>query len=297
MGRIWIFIAQLVVLTLAFALLMQGVVPFPLDVFLAIVGGCLVIYATSSFREAMAAANDIRLVRAIDPNAVAKDGERLAVVGKLRAVGVPLRAPFSRRECVYYRYAAAGDVEARDRKGPVSSDYSGLALARAIVRTSVRETRLVGAPMFTGFEDQTEILTGPDHYDNAERYVAETRFETISLGDADVLARSVHASFDDREGQLRRDVRLAAAGSIRDATLQEMIVPDGAEVCAVGTWSTTHGGLVQKLGTREMMVIYAGGAEGAVARLTASMKRYLRSGGISMGLVSCLVLWRLATLV
>lgn len=297
MARIWIFIAQLVVLTLAFSLLMRGLVPFPLDVLLGVVGGCLVIYATSSFREAMSAANDVRLVRTISPTAVAKDGERLAVVGKLRPQGLPLRAPFSRRECVYYRYAAAGDAAGREKKGPVSSDYSGLALVRAIVRTSVRETRLIGAPMFRGFEDQTEILTGPDHYDNAERYVAETRFETISLGDADVLSRSVHASFDDREGQLRRDVRLEDAEPIRDATLQEMIVPVGAEVCAVGTWSTTHGGLIQKLGTREMMVIYSGGAEGAVAQLTTAMRRYLKSGGISMGLALCLVMWRAATLI
>lgn len=293
MRRIWIFIAQLLVITLAFTFLMRGLVPYPLDVLLGFIGAFLVIFAISSFREAASIGRDLRLIRSTRSSAPPKDGERLAVVGSLKAHGLPLRAPFTRRECVYYRYAAVADANEEGDRRTATAEYSGLAMTRCLVREPAREIRLVGAPMFEGFAGHTITLSGRECRENAERYVTETGFEVLSLGDPEAMTKSAHATFDDRDGQVRRDVRLDTAGAITEMTLQETIVPIDVEVCALGTWSTSQAGLIQKLGTREILTLHAGGVAGATGRLTKAMRRCLVSGGISLAVASILVVWRL----
>lgn len=293
MKRLWIFLAQLVVITIAFTLTMRGFVPYPFDVLLGFVGAFLVLYAISAFREATALAGDVRLARgAAGRAAPPRDGERIAIVGTLKAHGLPLRAPFSRRECVYYRYAASGE-RAGGGEARLAEDYSGLAMTRCLVRDPSREMRLVGTPMFEGFERHSLLLSGAECREDAERYVRETGFETLSPDDAGAMSRSLRATFDEREGQLRRDVRLDDAGPITSMTIEETIVPVDAEVCVIGDWSTEQAGIVQKLGTRGLLTVHAGGVEGAVSRLSRAMKRYATSGAITASLAAGLVAWRI----
>jgi hypothetical protein len=75
-------------------------------------------------------------------------------------------------------------------------------------------------------------------------------------------------------------------------TMQETIVPVDAEVCAIGTWSTSQAGLIQMLGTRELLTVYSGGADGAVARLLRTIRRSLIGGTISAVAALGLIAWR-----
>jgi hypothetical protein len=297
MFRLWIFIAQLIAFMLVFTFLVRALVPFPIDVLIGFIGAILTIYAISAFSEAGALARDIRLVRNASENAISADGARIAVIGALRAVALPLRAPFSRRECVYYRYVAnRSEAEEDAREGEPTGEYSGLALTRCVIKSATRETRLAGVPMIKGFEGETVTLSGDECYRNAEDYVATTRFEHVSLADTDRMVRSIRTNFDEREGQVRRDVRLEQAGPIRELMLRETIIPVGVEVCAVGTWSSDQAGLIQKFGTREMLTLYAGGADEAAARIARSMKTYVLGGGASVAVIASLVAWRLVSL-
>jgi len=292
MFRLWVFIAQLVVITLALTFVVHGVVPYPFDVLLGFVGAILVIFAISAFREAGGVRRDLAALRSAGEGGPPRDGDRIAIIGKLKAHGLPLRAPFTRRECVYYRYSAGRDRGPTDEKDRAMSEYSGLAMARCLVRDGQREMRLVGAPMFEGFEGFFLSIPPGDCRENAERYVAETRFETLAFGDTEAMTRSAHATFDDRDGHVRRDVRLDPAGPIGEMALEETIVPADVDVCAIGTWSTSQAGLVQMLGTRELLTVHCGNAEAAAARLTANMKRHVLGGSASVALVALVVVWR-----
>lgn len=291
MFRLWVFIAQLVALTLVLTFTMRGFVPYPVDVLLGFLGAILAIFAVSAFREAAGVRRDLRAVGRAESGDPPKDGERLAIVGRLKAHGLPLRAPFTRRECIYYRYAASREAGTADGS-PSSREYSGLAMSRCLVAGRTREVRLVGAPMFEGFGSYALSIPSGDCRDNAERFVRETRFETLSFGDVEAMTRSAHATFDERDGHVKRDVRLETAGPIGGMELEEAIIPANVDVCAIGTWSAQQAGLIQMLGTREILTVYSGKAEEASLRLRAAMKKHLLGAGLSVGLVASLLAWR-----
>jgi hypothetical protein len=130
------------------------------------------------------------------PEGPPRDGERVAIAGTLEATGEPLRAPFSGLECVVYDYQIShvpklppgfGKMKNQNSQPSEVISRSGMAMAPSIIRSGVREVRLLAFPGFERFPD-SKLDDGA--IERARRYIAATPFTEQSILNARKWRRS-----------------------------------------------------------------------------------------------------------
>ncbi|MGK2859007.1 MAG: ankyrin repeat domain-containing protein [Thermoanaerobaculia bacterium] len=165
-----------------------------------------------------------------------EDGSTVALAGMIRPLGEPLLAPFSRRPCVAYEY------KMRPRYRPnnnTAAQVSGEALAPAVIEGPGGSGRLLAWPFLQNYAETQ--FDADDHRENARAYVAATQFEQVTISAAISKLKELLA---DDDGSIKVDMNNGGEIEVDDMYLSEKIVPAGANVCAIGRWSTLRGGIV-----------------------------------------------------
>ena len=205
---------------------------------------------TGAIRKARIERRDASIVA--KPEGPPKDGERVAISGTIEPLGDPLRSPFSGTECVAYDYSITHipklppllddrSSSHRQQNSPVT-DRSGFALAPSIIRSGVREIRLLAFP---GLERFPASDLGEGTLERAKAYVAATKFEEQSVLGAPAQVRRL---LEDRTGDVRVDWKLSSHSTLEDSGFMERYVPVGAKACVVGLYSAKENAIVPQGG-------------------------------------------------
>jgi hypothetical protein len=185
------------------------------------------------------------------PEGPPRDGERVAIAGTIHPSGEPLKSPFSREACVAYDYSIThvptlppllDKGGSNNRQPSPVVNRSGVALAPSIIRSGVREIRLLAYP---GFERFPATDLGADKVERAREYVASTHFEEQSVLNATAQTRRI---LEDRTGDIRADWKLDSHDKLEDCGFMERIVPVGANACVVGLYSAKENAIVPQSG-------------------------------------------------
>jgi len=192
------------------------------------------------------------------PEGPPKDGERVAVAGTIEPTGEPLRAPLSGRPCVVYDYSISHIPELpaligkpanqSSRPSPVI-DRSGMALAPSIIRSGLREVRLLAFPGMEGFPSSA-LKDGK--VERAREYIAATPFTEQSIFN---FAGQVTRLIEDRSGSLRVDWKMTSHEDLEDSRFEERVVPVGAKACVVGLYSAKENAIVPRAGVGGVRLI------------------------------------------
>jgi hypothetical protein len=210
-----------------------------------------------ALRKARFARRDARL--AARPEGPPKDGERVAIAGTIEPTGELLRAPLSGQPCVVYDYMIShipdlsilDDGQRKDqtsRPSPVV-DRSGMALAPSIIRSNLREVRLLAYP---GLEDFPYSTLDDGKLGRARDYIAATPFTEQSVLNA---TEQVTKIIEDRSGNLRVDWKMTSHEVLETSRFEERIVPPGAKACVVGLYSARENGIVPQAGVGGVRLI------------------------------------------
>jgi hypothetical protein len=181
------------------------------------------------------------------PEGPPQDGARVAIAGTLEATGEILRAPLSGQECLVYDYAISHTAELPPGLGRSKSsnsqpseimDRSGLAMAPVVIRSGVRDVRLLAFPGIERFP-ASELAGGKA--ERARAYVAATAFtEQSILGATGQVAKVL----EDRSGCLRVDWKMTSHAIEDGSRFVERVVAPGAQACVVGLYSAKDNAIV-----------------------------------------------------
>jgi hypothetical protein len=191
-----------------------------------------------------------------------QDGEPITAVGRIRATGETLHAPFSGRAAVCYSYDIkdpAGTNKSR------TNNYAGFALTPSSIDTPSGAIRLLGFPVLEGFAK--EQLHSDVAMINARSYIASTQFLDMSGMPLTTVFREMKEIFTDDDGQVRKDWRMGDDPHLHGKQLFEQIVEPGTEVCAIGRYSTQKGGIVPDFAGGNVVRLLRGDASSIVRSL------------------------------
>ncbi|MGK2860225.1 MAG: ankyrin repeat domain-containing protein [Thermoanaerobaculia bacterium] len=248
-------LALLAALVAGYYLLLRGRFSAPNDAIAAVALGIALWIASGLLSGALNASKQRRMLRRALDGVPFEDGERVAVAGTIRPLADPLVAPFSGRECVAYQYSV---MPFSRRGGTLSTNANGQALTPSVIESPGRTTRLLGWPALDKF---VETIWGSDeNRANARAYIAATTFQRVDVSNVFGSMKSVLA---DDDGNIRLDTSPGDPGSIdlEWVRLKEKIVPAGARVCAMGTWSAMRSGIVPDQGSLQGITLIPGDAE------------------------------------
>lgn len=210
-----------------------------------------------------------------------EDGALVAATGTIQATEGTLLAPFTARPCLAYEYRIAA---AQGHQMPLATSMAGVALAPSVIASQSGDARLLDWP---GLDRLAESECDEErHRENARAFVTETAFETGALtGSFSKLDNPVA----DARGSLRIDVATGNDTNPDRKRLTERIVPAGARVCAIGTWSIARGGIVgDSSGTR---VELFPGAPDALLDQLARRATGLTAGAVAVAAAVNAVAW------
>ena len=194
---------------------------------------------------------------AFSAGAPCRDGEFVAVEGKVRALGETLVAPFSDRPCVAYEYSVwmgRGSVPGRRRDPEAGRGWAGLAgvaLAPAAIDGFRGNVRLLGwTPLGTRFPTQWFEGTNPDVHRRLRALIKDREFETLTGARSFRLIGQMFDLQRDDDGSVRQDWCLdkAALDAPKSVLISESVVTEGDRVGASGLWSESRQGLYGQVG-------------------------------------------------
>ncbi len=203
------------------------------------------------------------------PEGPPRDGERVAIAGTIEPTGEALRAPLSGLDCVVYDYSISHVPKPPPLIGKPANqsstpspvvDHSGMAMAPSIIRSGVREVRLLAFPGIEGFPGST---LGDGTIERARRYIAATKFTAQSLANA---VGQVAKVIEDRSGNLRVDWKMGSHEALENSRFEERVVPVGAKACVVGLYSEKENAIVPQADTGGVRLV-RGSREEALAFL------------------------------
>src|SRR5687767_2850832 len=97
-----LWLLQLAVVTGLYYLVIRGRLDPPRDGLAALGGGLALMLVIGSFRNAWLARQNRALLDRALTGAPFEDGQRIAAVGPIMALGAPIPAPFSGTPCVFF---------------------------------------------------------------------------------------------------------------------------------------------------------------------------------------------------
>ncbi len=181
------------------------------------------------------------------PEGPARDGERVAIAGTLEPIDAVLKAPLSGAECVLYDYeishipelpAFVGKAKNQNSQPSPVIDRSGMAMAPVVIRSGLREVRLLAFPGIEGF---AWSKLGEGTVERARGYIAATKFEDQSILD---VPKQLARVTDDRSGCLRVDWKGSSYEQLENSKFEERRVARGAKACVIGLYSAKDNAIV-----------------------------------------------------
>jgi hypothetical protein len=173
------------------------------------------------------------------------DDELVTVVGRMRAMGSSLRAPFSGKPAVLYSYDIDHISQGRNDTTNVK-DYSGFALTPCAVDSPHGSVRILGFPMLEGFPKNS--YTTEEGRRNAVAYLESTPLTDMKGFHPGTIYHEIKELLTDDDGQFRKDWKMTEDRDLTDKQLSEQIVAPGDQVCAIGRWSAAKHGLIPPAG-------------------------------------------------
>lgn len=238
--------------------------------FAAIFGG---LFATLGIGAIFNTKNSLKLISLLRASrSMPQDGKMYAAVGTIHPQGQPLRAPFSGRECVAYDYKIESEEYSGGDSGTTSkSHYTGQALTPSTIRTQTGGVKLLGFPELTKFP--SAAFGQQENIENAQRYVANTTFsDMVSLKKFGQVIKEAKELLNDDDGSVRKDWKTGNRDDFENLKLRETIVAVGAQVCAIGMFSKTKGGLVPDVSRSGSIVqLFPGTPEKAIKDIRGQM--------------------------
>lgn len=207
-----------------------------------------------------------------------EDGATVAVAGTIRPLGEPLLAPFSRRPCVAYEYKMRSRGSSRGAEG--APTVSGEALAPAVIEGPTGSARLLAWPSLQSYVEAH--FDSDDQRANARAYVAATQFEQATLSSAFSKLKELLA---DDDGNIKVDMNNGGAIDADAMHLTEKIVPAGANVCAIGKWSTLKGGIVPDPDSAQGVELIPGTLDAVLSKLAKKASGFLIGGLVVAAIV------------
>jgi hypothetical protein len=175
-----------------------------------------------------------------------EDDATVTVVGHIRAIGSPLRAPFSGKPAILYSYDIDHISHSSDSTSEVK-DYSGFALAPCAIDSPHGSVRILGFPMMEGFPKTSyDDETGRK---NAAAYLAATELKDMQGFHPGTIIQEIKELLTDDDGQVRKDWKMTDDRDLSDKQLREQVVAPGDQVCAIGRWSAARHGLIPPAGS------------------------------------------------
>jgi hypothetical protein len=274
-----LWLLQLAVLVGLYYYAFHGRFTPPADWIGALAGGFFLLLAIGAFQNAFRARkNRARLERALS-GAPFEDGQQVAAIGPITALGAPVESPFTRTPCV----VCSWDISHEGRSTSSSSsdntvrDFSGFIMTPCVVNAPGGTARILGFATLEGFKEGPR--TGPEAFANAASYLQSTPFEKVGLLQVFSEAKDL---FTDDDGYIRKDWRMAGDDFVLDPavhTLNEEVVKDGETVCALGFYSADKGGLVQGFAKGgEGVTLIRGGIETGKKRLKGNVGQSIAAG-------------------
>ena len=213
-----------------------------LPAFLVIAAGLIVAGATTvTFRDH----NAMRKYR-LGPNHTLNDGQQVAVSGRIRIKGVPLRSPYSRQPCAGYRYEVSGQRReiGSDNHNRTQLCLAGYALATAYLDAETRRFR-INAIAYAD-DELRSIKTGGDWGQRAFDDI-RSRAETLPAT-PEIEVRATLASAQERvEPPTAADfIVRQTIGASNTISVTEDILPIDREVTLLATYSAETNSLEGK---------------------------------------------------
>ena len=275
-----LWLLQLAVLVGLYYYFFHGRFTPPADWIGALAGGFFLLLAIGAWQNAFRARkNRVRLERAL-AGAPFEYGQQVAAIGPITALGAPIESPFTRTPCVVCSWDISHESTNRSSSGSSDNtvrDFSGLSMTPCVVNAPGGTARILGFATLEGFTEGSQ--KGPEAYANAESYLQSTPFERIGL--LQVFSQVKDLITDD-DGYIRKDWRMAGDDFALDPdvhALNEQVVKDGEEVCALGFYSAEKGGLVQGFSKGgEGVTIIRGGVEAGKKRLKGNVGQNIFAG-------------------
>ncbi|HSP17212.1 MAG TPA: hypothetical protein VLV78_20890 [Thermoanaerobaculia bacterium] len=261
-------------LALIFWFLVRQRLPQTPAIVVAIVLAILFHIAIAAWLTSRRRLADARLLQNTLRGEVPRDGQRIALAGTIEPEGETLRTPFGVVPCVLYSYEIYRMVQSRSSSSSSTStttrvtDFSGVALAPSVIRTSNGRFAICGFPYLT--DPVRESGREPARLANARDYIARSEFaRTIPF--AGELAALDHAMMTTARS-LRFDWQMTDGDRIGEATLQEEYVPPSTRMCALGVYSAADKGLVPGRGAEERIRLIAGEGPDVLQGLTGGAR-------------------------
>lgn len=175
-----------------------------------------------------------------------EDGRLEAAAGTIHPLSDPILSPFLARECVAYEY----DIGPPRREDDTSArNYFGVALTPSTIRTPTGSVALLGWTLIDDFPRKK--VDSDQERQRAEKWVSQTRFEKMTLGGVFSTLGELMA---DDDGSLRKDwYTEPRPASLAGLVIRERVVEPGREVAAIGYFSAAKGGLVPKMGSKQVV--------------------------------------------
>lgn len=196
------------------------VFPRPEGLIFGGISALITFFCIGALSNAWTAYSDWSLISRADFGLQLNDGCKVAVAGRIRAEGEPLKAPFSGKPCVICEY----DVSRKqlgssnsDNDQP-ASDFAGFLMTPCKIQTSWGDVRLLGYPMVE--EEISDNCINTSEIAAAREFLHNTQFEDRS-GIKMVSVLSVFSDvWSDDDGRVERHMRLTST------PIDQIIGPD-----------------------------------------------------------------------
>jgi len=189
-----------------------------------------------------------RIKRALNGEAP-RDGEIVAAVGRITPLGDTLFSPFQHIPCVAYSYRVRTPSSKTMR-----TDYNGFALTPSMIEGPHGAMKLLAWPQLDVPE---RYCISEDVRRNAQEFVLKTPF-TVPVAMQPDMTTSPGLRFDHRMSD--------PDPVLKRSFLYESVLRPGEEVCALGYYSATEGGLTHEPGELVPSLTIMNGDAGAIQR-------------------------------
>ncbi|QDU78097.1 hypothetical protein Pan97_51770 [Bremerella volcania] len=186
------------------------------------ISGLITFFCIGALTNAWTAWSDWSLISKAEFGLQLNDGCKIAVAGRIRPEGEPLKAPFSGKPCVICEYdVCKPEVDTSDSADEnTASDFAGFLMSPCKIQTSWGDVRLLGFPMVD--DAIADNCLSSSAISAAREFLQNTEFEDRSgMKVVSVLAVFGEVWSDD-DGRVVRHLRLTN-------TPLDQVIPFGSE--------------------------------------------------------------------
>lgn len=230
-------------------------------------GGVLATLAISLLWSARGVLRQRRLIHQALEGIAPVDGQWAGVSGVIRS-NSPLTSPIGGQRVVAFKYRVE-ESRGSGKQRTTILHYEGTALASPTISTNLGTFRLLSVPEFDlepSDVDSTQAIR------NFEMYREKTKFERHATGSE--RTKSLESEWTDDDGVFRRDIQKTEGASLDECRFTEQVIGQGEQVCVLGLYSQSRGGIVPDPNWANQTKVIRGGGETAIAHLARRARNY-----------------------